>query len=81
MYAIRSYYEEKLIQIIKEAGKILIEGYYEEKNVNFKAKKDLVTKYDVGIEEFLKEKFSQEFKEFNIIAEESNNDNIVFNIV
>ncbi len=71
--------KEKLIQIIKEAGKILIEGYYEEKNVNFKAKKDLVTKYDVGIEEFLKEKFSQEFKEFNIIAEESNNDNIVFN--
>ncbi len=71
--------KEKLIQIIKEAGKILIEGYYEEKNVNFKAKKDLVTKYDVGIEEFLKEKFSKEFKDFNIIAEESNNDNINFN--
>jgi myo-inositol-1(or 4)-monophosphatase len=71
--------KEKLIQIIKEAGKILIEGYYEEKNVNFKAKKDLVTKYDVGIEEFLKEKFSEEFKDFNIIAEESNNENIIFN--
>jgi len=71
--------EDKLIEIIKEAGEILKQGYYEDKSVNFKAKKDLVTKYDVGIEEFLKEKFSSEFKEFNIIAEESNNENIEFN--
>lgn len=69
---------EKLIQIIKEASEILKEGYYSSKDVTFKAKKDLVTKYDVGVENFLKEKFSAEFTEFNIIAEESDNSNLVF---
>ncbi len=69
---------DKLVEIIKEAGEILKEGYFAPKDVTFKAKKDLVTKYDVGIENFLKEKFSSEFKEFNIIAEESDNENIEF---
>ena len=71
--------KEKLKEIIIEAGKILKEGYYSTKEVNFKGKKDLVTKYDVAVETFLKEKFSLEFKEFNIIAEESDNTNIEFN--
>lgn len=71
--------KEKLIEIIKEAGKILKEGYFSEKDINFKAKKDLVTKYDVAVENFLKEKFSKEFPSFNLIAEESDNSNIVFN--
>ncbi len=71
--------KEKLINIIKEAGNILKEGYYSNKDVNFKAKKDLVTKYDVGIENFLKEKFLNQFKDFNVIAEESDNSNIDFN--
>lgn len=71
--------KNKLKEIIKEAGEILKEGYFSEKDVNFKAKKDLVTKYDVGIENFLKEKFSKQFPEFNIIAEESDNSNIEFN--
>ncbi len=70
--------KEKLIEIIKEAGKILKNGYSSNKEVNFKAKKDLVTKYDVAVEEFLKEKFSKEFTDFNIIAEESDNKNIEF---
>lgn len=69
---------EKLTLIIKEAGEILKEGYYSSKDVTFKAKKDLVTKYDVGIENFLKEKFSKEFNSFNIIAEESDNTNLEF---
>ena len=69
---------DKLVEIVKEAGEILKEGYFSSKDVTFKAKKDLVTKYDVGIENFLKEKFSQEFKDFNIIAEESDNENIEF---
>ena len=68
----------KLIEIIKEAGEVLKEGYYSQKDVNFKAKKDLVTKYDVGIENFLKEKFLSEFIDFNVIAEESDNSNIEF---
>lgn len=71
--------KNKLIEIIKEAGEILKEGFYTKKDVTFKAKKDLVTKYDVGIENFLKEKFSKEFSDFNIIAEESDNSKIEFN--
>ena len=71
--------KDKLVSIIKEAGDILKDGYYSNKDVSFKAKKDLVTKYDVAVENFLKEKFSKEFKEFNIIAEESDNGNFEFN--
>ena len=70
--------KNRLIEIIKEAGEILKEGYYSKKDVNFKAKKDLVTKYDVGIEDFLKRKFLEEFIDYNVIAEESDNSNLEF---
>lgn len=70
--------QKKLIKIIKKAGKILKKGYYSNKDVNFKAKKDLVTKYDVAVENYLKKEFSKAFKEFNLIAEESNNSKIEF---
>ncbi len=70
--------KKKLIKIIKEAGLILKEGFYSQKEVQFKAKKDLVTKYDLAVEKFLKEKFSKNFSDFNIIAEESDNKNIKF---
>lgn len=70
--------KDKLIKIIKEAGEILKEGYYSQKDVRFKAKKDLVTKYDVAVENFLKEKFEKEFRDFNVIAEESDNTNKIF---
>lgn len=70
--------EEKLITIIKEAGEIFKKGYNSVKEVSFKGKKDLVTQYDVEVENFLKERFSKVFKEFNIIAEESDNENIEF---
>jgi myo-inositol-1(or 4)-monophosphatase len=70
--------KNKLIEIIREAGEILKEGYYSKKDVTFKAKKDLVTKYDVAVENFLKEKFEKEFVDFNVIAEESDNTNKVF---
>lgn len=71
--------KKELIKIIKDAGKILKEGFYTDKNISFKAKKDLVTQFDVAVEEYLKKKFSKKFKEFNIIAEESDNENIEFN--
>ncbi len=71
--------KKDLIKIIKKAGKILKEGFYADKNITFKAKKDLVTDYDVAVENFLKKKFSKKFKNFNIIAEESDNANIQFN--
>lgn len=70
---------DKIVEIVKEASVILKEGYFKNKDVNFKGKKDLVTKYDVAVENFLKEKLSLEFNQFNIIAEESDNSNIEFN--
>ena len=70
--------QKKLIKIIKKAGKILKKGYYSNKDVTFKAKKDLVTKYDVAVEDYLKKEFSKYFKEFNLIAEESDNSQIKF---
>ncbi len=68
----------QLIKIIKEASEIFKEGYYSNKRVDFKAKKDLVTQYDVAVEQYLIEKFSKAFTEFNIIAEESDNTQCVF---
>ena len=71
--------KKDLIKIIKKAGKILKAGFYADKDITFKAKKDLVTEYDVAVEIYLKKKFSKKFKNFNIIAEESDNANIEFN--
>ena len=70
--------QEKLKEIILEAGELFKEGYTCEKQVTHKATKDLVTKYDVAIEKFLIEKFSKAFSEFNIIAEESDDGTIPF---
>ena len=71
--------KKDLIKIIKKAGKILKEGFYTDKNITFKAKKDLVTQFDMEVEKYLKKRFSKKFKKFNIIAEESDNVNIEFN--
>lgn len=72
--------EKKFKEIILEAGKILKKGYFDVKKIDFKAKKDLVTQYDVEVENYLKSEFSKLFSEkFNIIAEESDNSDIEFN--
>lgn len=71
--------KNRLIEIIKEASQILKDGYVSQKEVSFKAKKDLVTKYDIAVEKFLKEAFSKEFPTFSVIAEESDNSKIEFN--
>ncbi len=56
-------------EIILKAGEIFKEGFYSSKDITLKGKKDLVTEYDVKVEEFLKESF---FKfDYSIIAEES----------
>jgi myo-inositol-1(or 4)-monophosphatase len=70
--------KKELIDIIKQASLIFKKGYYSTKDIDFKAKKDLVTQYDVEVENFLKQKLSATFKSFNIIAEESDNSNISF---
>jgi len=63
--------KEKLKEIILEAGQIIKEGFYSEKEINHKGTKDLVTKYDLAVEKFLVDKFTCLFSDFNIIAEES----------
>jgi len=68
----------KIIDIVKEAGKIFIDGYNNKKSIEFKGKKDLVTQYDKEIEKFLIQRFSSSFKNFNIIAEESDNNEVKF---
>lgn len=70
--------QTKLIEIIKEASELFKEGYYGTKETSFKGKKDLVTQYDVAVEVLLKEKFPKAFPDFNIIAEESDNENSQF---
>ena len=61
-------------EIILEAGEIFKKGFYNLKNVSFKGKKDLVTEYDVAVENFLKDAFKKALPNFTIIAEESSND-------
>jgi len=55
--------------IILKAGEIFKEGFYSSFDITLKGKKDLVTEYDIKIEEFLKKEFSK--FNYSIIAEES----------
>lgn len=61
----------KLLDIVKEAGEILKSGYYGSKDIRFKSEVDLVTEYDLKIENFLKRKISKLYPDFEIVAEES----------
>ena len=61
----------KLIDIVKEAGEILKYGYYHSKKIGFKSEVDLVTEYDLKIENFLKERLKDLYPAFEIVAEES----------
>ncbi len=64
---------EKLISLVLEAGMILKEGYHGNKKIKYKEEVDLLTQYDIKIENFLKENLQKEFKEYQIVAEESQN--------
>lgn len=64
---------DNLINIVKEAGKILKTGFYSEKNVTFKSKVDLITEYDLKIELYLKDKLKSLYIDFEIIGEETSN--------
>ena len=63
-----------LRKIAYDAGEILLKGYREKKDISFKGTVDLVTTYDVKIEQFIKNRLEKEFKDFNIIGEESGAD-------
>lgn len=62
---------EKLIKIVEEAGEIVKEGFKSVKEVKYKGEIDLVTKYDVEVENFLKPRIQALYPEYTIVAEES----------
>ncbi len=62
---------EDIIDVAKRAGEILKEGYFSKKEIFYKGKVDLVTKYDIKIDAFLKYELSDKYPDFSIIAEES----------
>ena len=62
---------EKLKSIAKEAGEIIKDGFFAKKSVRYKGLVDLVTEYDVATENFVKKRLAKEFKEYEIVAEES----------
>lgn len=71
---------KEVIKYAKEAGVLFRNGFYSIKDITHKDTKDLVTQYDIAVEEFLKLKLKNAFPDFNIIAEESDNINCkIFN--
>ena len=71
----------KFIEIVKEAGEIFKEGYNKKLEIKSKGIKDLVTEYDVKVEEFLIDKFKKQFPEYSIIAEETTQENFNNSII
>ncbi len=62
--------KEELKKIIVNAGKIIKDNFYEEKDVKFKGEIDLVTKFDIEIEKYLIENLKKILPGFAIIGEE-----------
>lgn len=65
---------KQLEQVLREAGELLKEGYYGSFEASYKGKADLVTEYDVKIEEYLTPKLKDLYPEFEIIGEETYKD-------
>jgi len=70
---------QEFIKIVEKAGEIFKEGFFSTKNISHKGIKDLVTEYDVKVEEFLIKEF-EKFG-FSIIAEESIQENFDNSII
>ena len=62
---------ERLKAIALEAGEIIRDGYYKSKQITHKGVVDLVTQYDVAVEEFILSRLSKEFPEYTLVGEES----------
>lgn len=62
---------QKLIEISREAGKILEDGFRKQKHVSYKGDIDLVTEYDVAVENYLKKAIAPLYPDYVIIGEES----------
>ena len=66
---------EKITEIVKEAGKIVLSAHNQENTITVKeGKKNFVTKYDVAVQEFLFRELGKEFPDAQFIGEEGEND-------
>lgn len=66
---------EKITEIVKEAGKIILSAHNQENTVTAKeGKKNFVTKYDVAVQEFLFRELGEAFPDAKFIGEEGEND-------
>ena len=64
----------KITEIIKEAGKIILSAHNQENTITAKeGKKNFVTKYDVAVQEFLFNKLGEAFPEAGFVGEEGEN--------
>ncbi len=62
---------ERIIEIAKEAGKIILSAHNQENAVTAKeGKKNFVTKYDVAVQEFLFTELGKAFPEAEFVGEE-----------
>lgn len=62
---------DRLTAIAREAGTLFLEGYHAQKEVSFKSDVDLVTQYDVAVEELVKAKLAEAFPDHTLVGEES----------
>lgn len=65
-----------LKEVAKEAGELLKEGFFSNKELSFKGKVDLVTDYDVAVEEKAFSLLKSAFPEHTLIGEESESESI-----
>lgn len=57
--------------IVRDAGRLFLEGYRSPKRIDFKSAIDLVTQYDVAVEERLKAGLAEAFPGHTLVGEES----------
>jgi myo-inositol-1(or 4)-monophosphatase len=62
---------ETLKQIALNAGEIVKEGYYAQKEIDHKGTVDLVTQYDLRSEAYIMEQLEKHFGDYTLIGEES----------
>lgn len=62
---------QQLKSIVSQAGELFKEGFYSEKNITMKGKVDLLTQYDIAVEEFLTPRLQELFPTLPIVGEES----------
>lgn len=66
---------DKIIEAVKEAGRIILSAHNRESAVTAKeGKKNFVTKFDVAVQDFLFSELAKAFPEAEFVGEESEND-------